>query len=79
MTWVPRSSRGMTEFFYKNSVYFYFTKLLFILTSVFLLLADGEGLLIPMFVFTPWAPFACGSNPTRLRRLTGGSHPTTVT
>ena len=26
-------------------------------------MADGEGLYIPMFVFTPWAPFAYGSNP----------------
>ena len=25
-----------------------------------------------MFVFSPWAPFACGSNPTRLCRLDGG-------
>ena len=30
MTWVPWSGHGMTEFFCKNSVYFYFAKLLFI-------------------------------------------------
>ena len=30
ITWVPVSSTGMTEFFYKNSVFIYCDKLLFI-------------------------------------------------
>ena len=29
ITWVPVSSTGMTEFFFKNSVFIYPTKLLF--------------------------------------------------
>ena len=36
VTWVPRSSHGMTEFFYKNSVYIYLAKLLFIKVIEFL-------------------------------------------
>ena len=36
MTWVPWSGHGMTEFFCKNSVYFYFAKLLFIKVIEFL-------------------------------------------
>ena len=32
------------------------------LLAVFEFVAHPEGLLIPMVVYTPWAPFACGSN-----------------
>ena len=46
MTWVPWSSHGMTEFFCKNSVYFYFDKLLFIAVMFV-----GEALVLALTEF----------------------------
>ncbi len=46
ITWVPVSSTGMTEFFYKNSVFIYFAKLLFISAIEYLTFVDYNGYVV---------------------------------